>query len=104
MEGIWRIEVAQNPNLIAAVKTHPQASYKYMIDVLDALHDLPGVVRGRPPGADQRFLRLVVDHADRAIPRVTECLEGRGVALESVHEERPAFDDVFVRLIEDGAR
>ena len=38
IEGLWRQEVAANPNLIAAVKTHPDASYKFMIDVLDALH------------------------------------------------------------------
>ena len=37
IEGLWRSEVAQNQNLIAAVKTHPDASYKFMIDVLDAL-------------------------------------------------------------------
>ena len=38
IEGIWRQDVAQNENLIAAVKTHPDAPYKFMIDVLDALH------------------------------------------------------------------
>jgi biopolymer transport protein ExbD len=38
IEGLWRQEVTQNPNLIAAVKTHPDAAYRYMIDVLDALH------------------------------------------------------------------
>ncbi len=38
IEGLWRQEVALNPNLIAAVKTHPDAPYKYMVDVLDALH------------------------------------------------------------------
>ncbi len=37
ISSIWRQEVAQNPNLIAAVKTHPDASYRYMVDVLDAL-------------------------------------------------------------------
>ena len=37
IEGIWRQDVSENPNLIAAVKTHPQAAYRYMIDVLDAL-------------------------------------------------------------------
>ena len=37
IEGIWRQDVAQNPLLIAAVKTHPQAAYRYMVDVLDAL-------------------------------------------------------------------
>ncbi len=38
IEGLWRSEVSANPNLIAAVKTHPEASYKFMMDVLDALH------------------------------------------------------------------
>lgn len=38
IEGIWRLEYAQNENLIAAVKTHPEAPYGAMVDVLDALH------------------------------------------------------------------
>ena len=38
VEGLWRQEVSANPSLIAAVKTHPDASYKFMMDVLDALH------------------------------------------------------------------
>ena len=37
VEGIWRQDVAANPALIAAVKTHPDASYRFMVDVLDAL-------------------------------------------------------------------
>ncbi len=37
VESLWRQEVTANPNLIAAVKTHPDASYRYMVDVLDAL-------------------------------------------------------------------
>ena len=38
VEAIWRQDVVQNPNLIAAVKTHPDTQYRFMIDVLDALH------------------------------------------------------------------
>jgi biopolymer transport protein ExbD len=38
VEAAWRQEVTANPNVIAAVRTHPQAPYRYMIDVLDALH------------------------------------------------------------------
>jgi len=38
VEAIWRQEVSTNPNLIAAVKTHPLTPYKFMVDVLDALH------------------------------------------------------------------
>jgi biopolymer transport protein ExbD len=37
IEGVWRMEVAQNPNLIAGVRTHPEAAHRYMIQVLDAL-------------------------------------------------------------------
>ncbi len=37
VEAIWRQDVAENENLIAAVKTHPDAPYRFMIDVLDAL-------------------------------------------------------------------
>ena len=38
--AIWRTEVAQNPNLIAAVKTAPGAPYRFMIDVLDQLQSV----------------------------------------------------------------
>ena len=37
IEQVWRRDVAANPNMIAAVKTHPDAPHKYMIAVLDAL-------------------------------------------------------------------
>jgi len=37
IEALWRQEVTENPNLIAAVKTYPEAPHKFMIDVLDAL-------------------------------------------------------------------
>jgi len=37
VEAVWRREVAANPNLIAAVKTHPEASYSDMRSVLEAL-------------------------------------------------------------------
>lgn len=38
VEAIWRQDVSENPNLIAAVKTHPLTPYRFMVDVLDALH------------------------------------------------------------------
>ncbi|HUG01091.1 MAG TPA: biopolymer transporter ExbD [Longimicrobiales bacterium] len=37
LSSIWRQEFSRNENLIAAVKTHPEASYRFMIDVLDQL-------------------------------------------------------------------
>ncbi|MGD8728496.1 MAG: biopolymer transporter ExbD [Gemmatimonadota bacterium] len=35
--AIWREAVAENPRLIAAVKTRPDAAYRHMVDVLDQL-------------------------------------------------------------------
>ncbi len=37
IEGIMRQEIANNPEIIAAVKTAPDAPYVYMINVLDEL-------------------------------------------------------------------
>jgi len=50
IEGIWRQDVASNANLIAGVKTHPDAPYRFMIDVLDAL---------QTAGADKISLQLM---------------------------------------------
>jgi biopolymer transport protein ExbD len=44
IEGIWRFEYANNENLIAAVKTHPDAAYRHMVAVLDQLQ-LAGAIR-----------------------------------------------------------
>ncbi len=35
VEGILRTELAANENLIAAIKTHPDAAYRHMVNVLD---------------------------------------------------------------------
>ncbi len=37
IQQVWRTEVSQNPNLIAGVRTHPEAAHRYMVQVLDAL-------------------------------------------------------------------
>ena len=37
IEGIMRQEIANNPSIIAAVKTAPSAPYRHMINVLDEL-------------------------------------------------------------------
>ena len=37
IEGIMRQEIADNPEIIAAVKTAPDAQYRHMISVLDGL-------------------------------------------------------------------
>lgn len=44
IETIWRQAVGENPELIAAVHTHPDAEYRFTIAVLDALK-LAGATR-----------------------------------------------------------
>ena len=34
---MWRDEFAKNPNVVAIVKTHRGAPYRFMVAVLDAL-------------------------------------------------------------------
>jgi biopolymer transport protein ExbD len=48
--AIWRQEVAQNENLVAAVKTAPNAPYRFMVDVLDQLQSA---------GADKISLQII---------------------------------------------
>jgi biopolymer transport protein ExbD len=48
--AIWRQELANNPNLVAAVKTSPNAPYRFMIDVLDQLQNA---------GADKISLQMI---------------------------------------------
>jgi len=52
IQQTWREDAALNPNLIAAVKTHPQAPHRYMIAVLDAL---------QMSGADKISLQVLED-------------------------------------------
>lgn len=37
LPGIWREAAGANPLLVAAVRTHPEAAYGRMVDVLDGL-------------------------------------------------------------------
>ncbi len=54
IEGIWRQEVAENRNIIADVKTHPDTPYRYMVEVLNALHSA---------GAERISLRILEDYS-----------------------------------------
>ena len=50
ISGIWRLGFQQNPNLIAAVKTAPDAPYRNMVAVLDQLQSA---------GADKISLQIL---------------------------------------------
>jgi len=38
VKDVWLHDAGENPNLIADVRTHPDAPYRYMLEVLEALH------------------------------------------------------------------
>ncbi|HMN11893.1 MAG TPA: DUF4162 domain-containing protein, partial [Bellilinea sp.] len=46
-------------------------------------------------------LRLIVDEASTATPVITDWLKEQGVEIESIEEYLPAYDDVFVKVIQD---
>jgi ABC-2 type transport system ATP-binding protein len=67
-------------------------------DQLHRLEQLPFVLEVRP--LDEVTLRLVVDQASTSTPRLVEWGQEEGLAVQSVQEHLPPFDDVFVELIE----
>jgi ABC-2 type transport system ATP-binding protein len=74
------------------------------VDPLDAEEaaDLGGLAFvTRVEGSGRRH-QVVVDSADRAIPRLHEWLSARGHAVKSLQQDVPSFDDVFVALVGDG--
>lgn len=66
---------------------------------LSGLETATGPVRHRNDGA----LILPVEEAPRAIPDVMAWAGERDVPVETVQEDSPSFDDVFVRLMEGTA-
>lgn len=63
------------------------------------LQELP-FVRGKVARTGDRGVRLVVDEAGTDIAKILEWATEMDIAVESVEEDLPAFDDVFVELIE----
>jgi ABC-2 type transport system ATP-binding protein len=49
---------------------------------------------------DGSHLRLVVDDAGVAMPRLIEWAQARDIDIRSIEEYQPPFDDVFVHLIQ----
>ena len=59
------------------------------------------VIDAERQGPEGRSVRLVVDHADTAIPKVQHWFEHRRADVKSVQQDLPPFDDVFVKLVEE---
>lgn len=66
--------------------------------VVDELRALPSVHEVAREGDDG--LRVVVEQADTAIPRLQNWFSTRDLHLESIRQHHPPFDEVFVSLVE----
>jgi ABC-2 type transport system ATP-binding protein len=58
-------------------------------------------VRAPVTQPDEREVRIVVDEANTAIPRMMDWSREHKLNIESIGEYLPPFDDVFVKLVQD---
>ncbi len=67
---------------------------------VQALASLRFVRRGSVQRVGTKTVRLLVDDADAAVRAVMDWLDDRAIRTEAVERHEPAFDDVFVMLME----
>ncbi|MBA2447247.1 MAG: DUF4162 domain-containing protein [Chloroflexi bacterium] len=63
-----------------------------------AIRGVEGVIGVRRSADDA--LEVIAEDAGRAVPDLLEALAAADVEVTEVEEQRPSFDDVFVRLME----
>lgn len=71
--------------------------------VVEDLRALPSVRDTTSEGDDGQSLRVVVEQADTAIPRLQEWFSARDLHLESIRPHHPPFEEVFVHLVEQAS-
>ena len=64
----------------------------------ELLHSLP-FVRDQVIHTDLKSIRLVVDKARTAMPALVDWCKEQDIAIESIEEYIPPFDDVFIKLV-----
>jgi ABC-2 type transport system ATP-binding protein len=70
----------------------------YMLE--NRLFNLPDVYRVTQTG--EKSLRLIVEEASISMPQILDLCRAENIAVESMEEYLPPFDDVFVRLVKRG--
>lgn len=81
---------------IVDFKAEAPLSYRHV----NALQELP-FVNGLPLRVGETHLRLVVAEAATDIPELLSWAQGQEIAVASVEEYMPPFDDVFVELVRE---
>jgi ABC-2 type transport system ATP-binding protein len=67
-------------------------------DIMEALKECSCMVQAESPSYD--LLRLTVSDAASALPEIMAILQQNGVVVKTVESVVPAFDEAFVRLVE----
>jgi ABC-2 type transport system ATP-binding protein len=62
------------------------------------IQDLP-FITGQVRQVGERDVQMIVEEANTAIPRLMEWARGHQLEIESIGEDQPPFDDVFVKLV-----
>jgi ABC-2 type transport system ATP-binding protein len=63
------------------------------------LEELP-ITRGKVKVIGDQEVEMIVDEASTAIPLLVEWAQAKRLTLETIEEQTPLFDDVFVKIIE----
>ena len=69
------------------------------LEAMEALEDLE-LIKGEVLFQDLLTVRLTVEDASTAIPQLLDWCEKKSVAVDSINEFVPPFDDVFVTIME----
>ena len=69
-------------------------------NAMSVIRRVEGVLSARWSG--QETIEVIVDDAGMATPLLIEALRDADVEVEEISEQHPSFDDVFVRLMEEG--
>lgn len=80
---------------VVTIETSESLSY----ELLREIETMPFVL-GPVMLVGYKTLRVVVDQANTSTPKLMEWANSHSLAIESIGEYLPPFDDVFVRLVE----
>jgi ABC-2 type transport system ATP-binding protein len=80
------------------IEIHTTGERGFTADLMEAIQNCPCAVKVSSPSYD--LLRVTVTDAATALPTIMSLLQAHGVTVQAAESVVPAFDDAFVRLVE----
>jgi ABC-2 type transport system ATP-binding protein len=80
------------------IEVHTTGNTGFTADLMETLKSCTGVVKLASPAFNA--LRVTAVDSASALPKIMACLQENGIEIETVSSVIPAFDDAFVRLVE----